>query len=119
MRTRPFLSLVAFLDRNANHSTGKRLLILRQANSSICSRLKRYTGLEGLDLSEALTPDCLFLSYTFCLSFQKKESKYNPTAGHHVIPVIDTVALPREELPFYRLNGPIYLYSGSLYSWWG
>jgi hypothetical protein len=26
----------------------------------------------------------LFLRLTFCLSLQKKESKYNPTAGHHV-----------------------------------
>jgi hypothetical protein len=54
---------------------------------------------------------------TFCLSFQKKESKYNPMAGHHVP---RSRALPREELPFCRLDGPIYLYIfGSLYSWWG
>jgi hypothetical protein len=26
----------------------------------------------------------LFLRLTFCLSLQKKENKYNPTAGHHV-----------------------------------
>jgi hypothetical protein len=58
----------------------------------------------------------LFLRLTFCLSLQKKESKYNRTAGHHVP---RSIALPLEELPFRRLNGPICLYCGSLYSWWG
>jgi hypothetical protein len=44
----------------------------------------------------------LFLRLTFCLSLQKTESKYNPTAGHHVP---RSLALPIEELPFRRLNG--------------
>jgi hypothetical protein len=56
------------------------------------------------------------LRLTFCLSFQKKESKYNPMAGHHIP---RSIALPKEELPLRRLNGPIDLCCGSLYSWWG
>jgi hypothetical protein len=35
-------------------------------------------------LSHIIITKNLFLRLTFCLSLQKKESKYNPTAGHHV-----------------------------------
>jgi hypothetical protein len=44
-----------------------------------------------------------FLMLTLCLFLQKKKSKYNPTAGHHVP---RSIVLPREELPFRRPNGP-------------
>jgi hypothetical protein len=57
----------------------------------------------------------LFFGNTLCLSLLKKESKYNPMARHHVPQSI----VPKEELPFRRLNVPIYLHCGSLYSWWG
>jgi hypothetical protein len=36
----------------------------------------------------------IFLRLSFCLSLQKKESKYNPTAGHHVP---RSIALPIEK----------------------
>jgi hypothetical protein len=54
----------------------------------------------------------LFVRLTCCLSLQQKESKYSITRGQNTTSRDQFVALPREELPFRRLNSPICFYWG-------